>query len=60
MIALGSSFLAHIKVSLSKRKAKKKLEQLEREAAEQDKKVGTGTSKLRKRDINWATFATRE
>jgi hypothetical protein len=50
-----SSFLAHLKMTASKRKAKKKVEQLEREAKEAEKQMAFGkeAAKLRRRDIKW-------
>ena len=57
-----SSFLAHLKVAASKRKAKKKVEQLEREALEAEKQAlfGGGVAKLRKRNIKWEIIAQSE
>ena len=49
-----TSFIAHLKISASKWKAKKKLAQMEREAEEQDAKPqGKDKSKLRKREVKW-------
>jgi len=48
-----TSFGAHIKMWMSKRKAKQRIEQLEREAAEEDKKAASEGGILRKRDVNW-------
>jgi hypothetical protein len=52
-VALMSGLVANIKLSLSKWKAKAKLAQLEREAAEEDRKEDAG--KLQRRKINWET-----
>jgi hypothetical protein len=49
-----TSFIAHLKMSASKRKAKQKLAQMEREAEVQDaESEGDDNGKLRKREVKW-------
>lgn len=55
-----TSFGAHIKMWMSKKRAKQRIEQLEREAAEENKKATSEGGKLRKRDINWEIITPRE
>jgi hypothetical protein len=55
-----TSFGAHIKMWMSKKKAKQRIEQLEREAAEEDKKAASESGKLRKRNVNWEIITSRE
>ena len=50
-----TSFIAHLKMSASKRKAKQKLAKMEREAEEQEAEEQDAKleGKLRKRQVNW-------
>ena len=55
-LTLMTSFMAHLKMGASKRKANHKLAQLEHEAEKQDNISGEGHGKVKKRAINWETL----
>jgi hypothetical protein len=55
-LALVGGFIAHLRMSESKRRAKQKLDALERQALEGDRKAEEATAgggKHRKREIQW-------